>query len=69
MVATDVSLYSISICFGACRTSSFWFRSGYLLRFFVIFAIGINEVGKGAVAIAVGGGEAQGSRFLERELA
>ena len=30
----------------AYRTSSFWFKSGYLLRFFVMFAIGKRQVGK-----------------------
>jgi hypothetical protein len=34
------------------RTSSFWFRSGYLLRFFVMTAVGWGEMGKRELSLS-----------------
>jgi hypothetical protein len=55
------------------RTSSFWFRSGYLLRFFVMTAVGSGRVGNGELLLSRSSTslevKLQGSRFLRANLA
>ena len=75
MVAAKVSLCRIYNSAPDLLTSSFWFKSGYLLRFFVMTAVAVCQVGGGggrkqsrSRVECVVGGQAVG-RAIPRELA